>query len=281
MNSKLLTALLAIPASIVAQAPIAGAFTWNNAWTQPTIQSQSASPIPFDHTLYQQFVQGEGLKLNLAGLEALDLSNLNIVSDYEVKTYFINEAASYRNQLAFRSTGATNSDGLIFNDISCGTTDTNGATCPGSFDGGDAVWGNTLNFGDFATTGLIKAGSKLNFGLRADGLNRGDNAYVFGTQPTENADGLQHAVAYVLGDYLVMGFEDFYGSGPDRQGKFFEPSDRDFNDTVFVVDIGRENLRRFVEPTNTAIPEPGTLAAIGFTALAGLRGLGRRLAHQG
>jgi hypothetical protein len=265
MNSKLL-ALLAIPASIVAQAQVASAFTWNNAWTQPTIQSQSASQPAFDHRLYQQFVQGEGLKLNLAGLEKLDLSNLNIISDYEVKTYFINEAASYRNQLAFRSTGTTNRDGLIFNDVACGTTDTNGATCPGTFAGGDAVWGNTLNFGDFVSTGLIKAGSKLDFGLRADGLNRGDTAYVFGTQPTENADGLTHAVAYVLGDYLVMGFEDFYGSGPDRQGKFLEPSDRDFNDTVFVVDIGRENLRRF-----TSVPEPGTIAAIGLAAWAGLR----------
>jgi hypothetical protein len=276
MNSKLLTALLAIPASIVAQAPIAGAFTWNNAWTQPTIQSQSASPIPFDHTLYQQFVQGEGLKLNLAGLEALDLSNLNIISDYNIKTYFINEGALYRNQLAFESIGKTNTSGLIFNDISCGANDTNvtnGAMC--QYTSGADV----LNFGDSVSLGLVEAGSKLNFYLRSDGLNRGDNAYVFGTQPTENADSLQHAVAYVLGDYLVMGFEDLYGSG-GPQGKFGEPSDRDFNDTVFVVDIGRENLRRFVEPTNTAIPEPGTLAAIGFTALAGLRGLGRRLARQ-
>jgi hypothetical protein len=265
MNSKLL-ALLAIPASIVAQAQAASAFTWNNAWTQPTIQSQSASPIPFDHTLYQQFVQGEGLKLNLAGLEKLDLSNLNIISDYEVKTYFINEAASYRNQLAYESTGTTNRSGLIFGDISCGTTDTNGATCPGTFGGGDAAWGDALNFGDFVSNGVVQAGSKLNFYLRADGLNRGDDGYVFGTQPTENADGLTHAVAYVLGDYLVMGFEDFYGSGPDRQGKFLEPSDRDFNDTVFVVDIGRENLRRF-----TSVPEPGTIAAIGLAAWAGLR----------
>jgi hypothetical protein len=266
MNSKLLTALLAIPASIVAQAQVASAFTWNNAWTQPTIQSQSASQPAFDHTLYQQFVQGEGLKLNLLGLEKLDLSNLNIISDYEVKTYFINEAASYRNQLAYEATGTTNRSGLIFNDISCGTTDTNGATCPGTFGGGDAAWGDALNFGDFVSNGVVKAGSKLNFYLRADGLNRGDNAYVFGTQPTANDDQLQHAVAYVLGDYLVMGFEDFYGSGLGPEGKFGEPSDRDFNDTVFVVDIGRENLRRF-----TSVPEPGTIAAIGLAAWAGLR----------
>jgi hypothetical protein len=260
MNSKLLTTILAIPASIVAQAQIASAFTWNNAWTQPTIQSQSASQPPFDHTLYQQFVQGEGLKLNLAGLEKLDLSNLNIISDYNVKAYFINEGAFYRNQLAFEATGTTNTSGLIFNDISCGVADTNGATCEYPNDA------DILNFGDSVNTGLVKAGSKLNFYLRSDGFNRQDTAYVFGTQPTENADGLQHAVAYVLGDYLVMGFEDLYGTGPGPQGKFGESSDRDFNDTVFVVDIGRENLRRF-----TSVPEPGTIAAIGLAAWAGLR----------
>ncbi len=51
-------------------------------------------------------------------------------------------------------------------------------------------------------------------------------------------------MAYSVGDYLLLGFEDIIGGG-----------DLDFNDAVFVVDFGKGNLTQ-------AVPEPGTMAAL-------------------
>jgi hypothetical protein len=267
MKVQLLTAVLAASITgVVSQAQSASAFTWNNAWTQPTIQS--AAQTGFDHLSFQQFVQKERLELKTADMARVDLSKLNLKFDYNVKSYFINEGAGYRNQLAFQSTGTTNTSGLIYKDIACGTADNvTGATCQGAW-GGD-----TLNFGDSVNLGTIKAGSQLDFWLRADGANRGDKSYIFGTQNASNADGLQHAIAYAYKGMIVMGFEDLYGDGKSNQGKFNERSDRDFNDTVFVIDIGEDNLKAI----QTKVPEPGSLAAIGLAASAGIRTLRRRV----
>jgi hypothetical protein len=266
MKVQILTAVLAASITgVVSQAQSASAFEWNNAWTQPTIKS--AAQTGFNHLPFQQFVQQEGLKLETAGLAKVDLSKLNLKFDYNVKSYFINEGAGYQNQLAFESTGTTNKSGALFKDISCSTADNvTGATCQGAW-GGDA-----LNFGDSVSTGTIKAGSQLNFWLRANGLHRGDSSYIFGTQDASNADKLQHAVAYAYKGMIVMGFEDLYGDGKSHQGKFNEKSDRDFNDTVFVIDIGEDNLKAIQN-----VPEPGSLAAIGLAASAGIRTIRRRV----
>ena len=162
---------------------------------------------------------------------------------------------AYRNQLAFTSTGQTKTEGLLFKDISCA-----GTGCVGGW-GGDA-----LKLGDGVKVGEIKGGSQLDFFLRADGLNRKAKATVFGTQTALNADGLQHLVAYGVGKkYLLLGFEDLYGAKGATGGKN-ENSDRDFNDAVFVVDIGEKNLEALVKP----VPEPSvTLSLVGLGA-AGL-----------
>jgi hypothetical protein len=259
-----LTAATAI-SGVVTQAQSASAFTWDNSWSQPTIQS--GANAGFNHLPFQKFVQKERLKLDTASMSKVDLSKLFLKSDYNVKASFINEGAGYRNQLAYESTGATTRSGGLFNDISCSDADNvTGATCQGGW-GGDA-----LNFGDTVKTGLIKAGSQLNFWLRADGLNRGNNAYIFGTQDSDNADKLQHAVGYAYKGMLLIGFEDLFGDGTSEQGKFGEKSDRDFNDTVFVVDIGKDNLNAV-----QGIPEPSALAAIGLAATVGIRTLRRRV----
>jgi hypothetical protein len=268
MKTQLLTAALTtatVISGVVSQAQSASAFTWNNSWTQPTIQS--AAQTGFNHLDFQKFVQQERFELKTAGLAKVDLKKLNLKFDHEVKTYFINEGAGYRNQLALESTGTTTQSSLLFKDISCSDADNvTGATCRGGW-GGDA-----LNFGDSVSSGIVKAGSQLNFWLRANGLNRGDNAYIFGTQDASNADKLQHAVAYSYKGKLVIGFEDLYGDGKSNQGKFNERSDRDFNDTVFVVDIGEDNLKAIQN-----VPEPGSLAALGLAGSAGIRALRRRV----
>lgn len=267
MKTKLLTGLLTATAALAGglffSSP-ANAFSWNNAWTQPTIRSKAQTG--FNDTPFQQFVQSERVQLSNAGQFLLDPSKLFLKYDHDVSVYFINEGASYRNQLAYQATGATNSSGLVFKDISSSEAIGN--------------WGgNALDLGDGVNIGTIKGGTQLDFWLRADGLKLGNNANIFGTQTNSNLDKLQHVVAYAYNNYILLGFEDLYGglraTGTDPlTGKKNENSDRDFNDVVMVVDIGKANVRDLM-----GVPEPSiTLALVGM-GVAGAMGLRRRQAR--
>lgn len=268
MKPSLLTALIAVAATftgLVSQVETASAadFTWDNSWTQPTVYNKSQTG--FNDTPFQQFVQAESVVLPNSGQFKLDPSKLNLKYDHDVSVYFINEGAGYRNQLAFNATGTTNKSGLLFNDISC-----EGAGCVGNWGG------NALQLGDGVKLGNITAGTQLDFWLRADGLNRGNSANIFGTETGSNADGLQHAVAYAYNNYILMAFEDLYGdlhaSGVDPiTGKQNEGSDRDFNDVVVVLDIGEANVRELIGAT---VPEPSvtlSMFAVGAVSMFGLR----------
>ena len=266
MNTTFLTGLFATTmavAGVVAQALPAAAFSWNNTWTQSKIYSKSETG--FNDTPFQKFVQAEGLKIANSGQFQLDPSKLKLKYAHDVSAYFVNEGAGYRNQLAYEATGATQRSGLMFNDIS--STESVGNW------GGDA-----LKLGDGVKLGSFAAGTQLDFWLRADGLNRGAGSNIFGTQTAFNADKLQHAVAYAFDKYLMIGFEDLYGdlyaSGQDAAtGLWNEHSDRDFNDAIFVVDIGEANVKDL-----TSVPEPATTAALmglGAVSLLKLRRRGK------
>ncbi len=255
MKTQLLTGLVMAAATIAgtfSNTSSASAFTWNSSWTQPTISSKAQTG--FDDAPYQKYVQKESIEIPNSGQYLLDPTKLFLKYDYNVTASFINEGAGYRNQLAFSSTGATTSSGLLFNDISCSNAAGSGCVM-GSSDG-------KLKLGDRVSVGNIKGGSQLDFFLRADGANRGTNANIFGTQTKMNADGLQHAVAYAIDNrYLLIGFEDLYGAKGASGGKN-ERSDRDFNDAVFVVDIGEKNFR---DLTGQKVPEPSvTLSLLGL-----------------
>jgi Domain of unknown function (DUF4114)/PEP-CTERM motif len=266
MNKKLLSGLfVAVSAmtGVLSQAGSAAAFTWNNTWSQPQIFGKAA--VGFNDAPFQQFVNKEGLNVANSGQYKIDSNKLFLKYGYDVKVSFINEGAGYRNQLGYTATGGSNKSGMIFNDISCA-----GAGCisPGA---------NTLKLGDTVKLGTMAANTQLDFGLRADGFNRGSNAYVFGTPDTQNADGLQHVVAYTYGSkYLVLGFEDLYGTGGGvAQGKFKEKSDRDFNDAVFVVDIGEDNVNYL---NGTKVPEPASVVTLLGLGAAGVLKARRRKA---
>jgi hypothetical protein len=240
-------------------------FTWDDSWVQPEIQSKETTG--FDDTIFQQFVQIERMAIPNSQQFLLDPSKLFLKYSNDVSVYFINEGAGYRNQLAYQATGATNKSGLVFNDIAC-----SGSGCVGDWGG------NTLKLGDGVNLGNFAAGTQLDFWLRADGLNRGNSANIFGTQTSSNQDGLQHVVTYAVGDYILLGFEDLYGdlgaSGIDpNTGKYNESSDRDFNDVVMVLKIGEKNVKAL---TSTSVPEPSaTLSLLGVGALGMLK-LSRR-----
>jgi hypothetical protein len=258
MNTKFFSGFLAATAvvtGVVSQSSAASAAAlspsdtvWNSA--QPTILDKSQTG--FDDTSYQKYVQAESVEIPNSGQFKLDPTKLKLKYDYKVSAFFINEGASYRNQLAFTSKGATNTTGLLFKDISCA-----GTGCVGDWGG------NALKLGDGVSLGQILGGSQLDFSLRADGLNRGTGSNVYGTQTVMNGDGLQHVVAYAVKDrYLLLGFEDLYGAKNASGGKN-EYSDRDFNDTVFVVDIGEKNVRDLIKP----VPEPSVaLSLLGLGA---------------
>jgi hypothetical protein len=252
-------ALTTTLAGLLAAAP-ANAFSWNNAWTQPTIQSKTETG--FDDTPFQQFVQAERVALPNVGQFVLDPEKLFLKFDHEVMVYFINEGAGYRNQLAFEATGSTNATGLVFNDISSPESiisEQNGA----------------LRKGDGVSLGTISGGTQLDFWLRANGYNGGTN--IFGTQTESNLDRLQHVVAYAYQNYIILGFEDLYGplgaSGIDPvTGIRNERSDRDFNDVVVVIDVGTANLKHLM-----GVPEPSTILALTGVTIVGVFGMRRRV----
>jgi hypothetical protein len=64
-------------------------------------------------------------------------------------------------------------------------------------------------------------------------------------------------IAFAMEDspYLLIGFEDLFGGG-----------DRDFNDLLFAVDIGEQNVKNL--QALVATPEPSSIAlAIGLGAI--------------
>jgi Domain of unknown function (DUF4114)/PEP-CTERM motif len=265
MKNIFLTALC-LTATLVgmttqAQSARANSINWDGTQRQILSKSQTG----FNDQPFQAYVQQEGVKLTGSTQFKLDANALKLKYDHNVSTYFINEGAGYRNQLGYMSRGATTQSGLLFKDISCA-----GADCVGSWGG------NALKLGDGVNVGDIKGGSILDFKLRADGLNRGSNAYIFGTPQSENADGLQHVVAYGIKGtgYILLGFEDLYGDGTSGQGKFGERSDRDFNDTVFVLDVGKKNVDAFL---GQDVPEPSImLSLLGLSAAGVLKSRRRK-----
>ncbi|MDJ0900941.1 MAG: hypothetical protein QNJ55_19225 [Xenococcus sp. MO_188.B8] len=177
---------------------------------------------------FQEFSRTESSAIDLSELQArkLDTSNLELTYDAEVIVYFINEGAGFRNQLRFESTGTTEESGMIFYDVSCHGTDPD-CGYPG---GGPSNVEDALELGDYVNLGNLAAGTSLDFQVLADGYNN-SNAPVWYTDSTRNVDGIQHLIAYAYEGYLVLAYEDLWGGG-----------DNDYNDVVFAVYIGENNL---------------------------------------
>ncbi|MBW4505842.1 MAG: DUF4114 domain-containing protein [Scytonematopsis contorta HA4267-MV1] len=261
-RSALLSALITVGAAsgllLGVESASAADFKWDNSWTQPQVLDKQQTG--FDVTPYQVFVQPDTVPLQRVAEFQVDPKRLLLKNDYDVSIYFVNERASYRNQLAYQATGGLNQSGLVFNDVSC-----NDPVCV------NVGGGNALKLGDGIKLGKIPGNTQLDLWLRADGLNNGDSSNLYSTQTSPNPDKLQHAVAYVYNDYLLVGFEDLYGplkaTGKDpSNGRSYENSDRDFNDVVFAVDIGRKNIE---ELKKKRVPEPTvTLSLLGVAAAA-------------
>lgn len=177
---------------------------------------------------------------------SLDPEKLFLSTTSEVRVYFVSEGAGYHNTLGY-SDGESSQ--LILPDAS--TRDGNyqfdydekGQIVPST----DArrTRGEPVVPGDFVDLGTLDGGTALDFFLVGNGARGGQ--FTYSTELANNPDGIEHVVAFALPgtSYLLIGFEDLYGGG-----------DRDYNDLVFAVDIGEQNVRAL------GGAEPGTCVLI-------------------
>ncbi|BAY83108.1 hypothetical protein NIES267_25940 [Calothrix parasitica NIES-267] len=180
--------------------------------------------------------------------QQLDPTKLFLKDDHDVTVWFLDEGAGYRNELAYETFGETNDKGIIFDDVSKGRKQ------------------SQLQMGDYVELGNFKAGTQFNFLLRADGADgtKTSNGDIYGADASLNADSLEHMIATQISvdgrEYMLMGFEDLRNGG-----------DKDYNDTIFVVDFGEGNLtnkRNFAQAAK--VPEASNMAAILGVTGAGL-----------
>lgn len=206
---------------------------------------QNALPI------FQQVVNdnlGERQSVpNLGGI-ALDPAALQLEFDSDVRAHFVAEGAGYHNTLGFFTTPLEDYNGdlsntdaqLIFPDASSSVSYLHDGTSTSV-----RTESEPLLPGDFVDLGELSAGTQINPFLIANGANGGTDVYT--PDAEQNGDGIQHFISLAVlalqdSPYLLIGVEDLYGGG-----------DRDYNDLVFVLDIGAQNVQRLVA---AAVPLP-------------------------
>jgi|GEM_PF-3363652 len=180
---------------------------------------------------FQEFVNTDAQALDLSTINGrkLDSSKLTINQDQEVKIYFVNEGAHFRNKLAIQSVGVTSLSGFIFDDVSCLEVG-----CAYSETLGEYILypDDVLELGDYVSVGNVESGSQLSFELiTPDNTLSSDNSL----NPSNKG-----VIAYEYEGYLILAWEDAH--------------DSDFNDVIFAVDIGQENLNCI--PTDGETPAP-------------------------
>jgi|GEM_PF-1795843 hypothetical protein len=244
----------------------------------------SASAVSFDsqettdnfNSVYEYLRDGERDPLNTSvapgGSRLVDLDNLILNYDSDVSITFLGEGTIKNNHLKYSVNGEDND--FIWRSLSA-AKDTATIDYEENFLQYGTL-GNTLDkngsmqYGDSKSLGSFAAGDQFEFLLSAGRLNVSGVRDEFSSLSGKNPDGLQHAVAYALDDrYMLLGFEDLYGelNGNDA-ANFYEDSDRDFNDVLFLVDMGKGNLEK--------VPEPATTSALFAAGALGLFGVRRR-----
>jgi hypothetical protein len=194
----------------------------------------------------------------------VDLNNLTLKYDSDVKVFLLGEGANQRNKLSVKVNGEQK---VLFQDASAAEGDAADWLEHSSDRAGSLVQGSSASAAEMFGVEKISAGSSLEFLLTNKKYQFGSSDNITYSSLTDNnEDGLSHAFGYAFGGrYMLVGFEDLYGDASSDLGY---KSDRDFNDTVFVFDMGEGNL--------AATPEPTTTFALFSVGGAGLLLLRRR-----
>jgi hypothetical protein len=253
MNTSILAGFTAI-ATTLTLAGSASAFSIQNA--DDDFQSLIELGV-FDDYIH---TESKNLAPSIVANHKLDLSQLVLNYDHEVKVHFLSEGAWFRNQLGVSSTGTTElAETVLFDDIVCVTDSC--STFKGYRNSEGDPTDLPLTAGDFVSLNTVQAGTTLDFFLNSNGYDR-SNPRQLHLDASRNPGEHQQVMAYQQSGYLVLAFEDVV---IDWGG-----SDEDFNDVVFALDIGEDNLNHIIKEQ---VPEPtllfGLLGVSGAFSLLG------------
>jgi|GEM_PF-2397706 hypothetical protein len=203
----------------------------------------------FDLARYQAFGQSERVHVDLQidELWTIDSRDLFLNYSYAPKLAFINEGATYRSRLGLNVSGTTTGQATVFEEVSGSDSIIPSKNAP-------------LKIGDWVQISEIKANSQLDFSLFVNSVVN-PKPLVLSTDPSlnpnwGNAFGSQFWVAYAdpsaTRPVIILGYEDVVGGH----------SDNDYNDGIFVLDVGTENFQSIFETAKLAkIDENSTIAA--------------------
>ncbi len=202
-------------------------------WDRVQLTGSDARSVDFNQNYLPYFLEIIDTRLNEANEFTtregfrLDESRLFLrkASNRPIRVYFVNEGAGYHNTLGLSKTLAgspTMGQGkLLFPD----------ASFRGTYSKSARTENEPLRVGDFVELDSGAPGQQLDFFLIANGANGGQDIWFNDT--ARNWDGVQHVVAFLMPNspYVLLGFEDLPNGG-----------DKDYNDCLFVLDIGVENV---------------------------------------
>jgi hypothetical protein len=199
----------------------------------------------------------ETVALKNATALMLEPSQLRLATDSTIRVYFVGEGAGYHNTLAYNLylPGVNTSDQAASRSVITPATKIifpDASSSVSLYDPAKTVArtaANPLLPGDFVDLGNFKAGGRLDLALIANGAYGGKDVFV--ASPARNDDHITHVVTFALKNspYLIAAFEDLRGGG-----------DRDYNDVVVAIDVGRANVAKLISAP--APPLPVTLAAL-------------------
>lgn len=172
---------------------------------------------------------GEGKQLARYDMLQLESSKLILKqqTDQPIRVYYITGISGCQNTLGFsyNLAGATKAGApyLIFP-----------TTANLTYHSPNSVY---LTEGDFVDIENGGNGWQLDFFMIVNG-GVGQSDWWWWNTSKRNRDALQHIVTFAIPDspFLMLGFDDAPGGG-----------DRDFNDLVIVVDVGKENTGLFID----------------------------------
>ena len=194
----------------------------------PDAEANAQTTETLELTDFAEFVNTEANALSREEVETQAPERvipdaLRMVEDYEGAVIFIDEGAGYQN--SFYLDTQYSSD-LIFENVSCVVSSCVKPNLTLTPEQG-VTPGQRVSFS-------FRAGDVLTPKLLVNGALSPAEQVYWSNVTRDNVDGHQHVMAWKHNGYLVIGFEDMDFRNPDN--------DKDYNDLVFVFDIGARNL---------------------------------------